>query len=310
MKVRATFIEDFSVLSKEDLCENCSKQDTNRDGLCRDCYTENFKKLLHPDMVKFVKQNKEITPEINRLFFILNDAMHDNLCNVCSLKDLSKKVGNDLCDICFRKEIAYLFARDAVSRGNDINKLLDHGETLVSAHSAFSLFRCFIELFCLYFVVISDTPTARKYEKDKGKNKRYIKDHPQMQSAAKKHKGNFNFKEPGERELRYSAGEILNSYQQQSQNQQFNIDLLNQQYDYFCLYNHTSMRGMDFWGTQFETTEDSTELKDLIRHVLSDVSCFSMMILSNALSVCLSAKELKGIENDIISVIDKINGKV
>ncbi|MCL2249323.1 MAG: hypothetical protein FWC13_08635 [Oscillospiraceae bacterium] len=122
-------------------------------------------------MVEFVKQNKEITPEINRLFFILNDAMGDSLCNVCSLKDLSKKDGKDLCDICFIKEIAYLFARDAVSRGNDINKLLDYGETLVSAHSAFSLFRCFIELFCLYFVVISDTPTAREYEKSEGKTK-------------------------------------------------------------------------------------------------------------------------------------------
>jgi len=202
MQMRAKLIEDFSILSKEDLCDKCSKADISKDGLCETCYVDNFSKLLHPDMVQFVKQNKEINSEINRFFFILNEAMHDFLCDICSLKDLSQRDNNDLCDTCFNKEIAFLFARDAVSRNNDINKLLDDGESQISAHSSFSLFRCFIELFCLYFVVISDIPTARKYVSDDGRNKRFLKNHPQIQMAANKYKGNYSIKKPGEWELR------------------------------------------------------------------------------------------------------------
>jgi len=32
MKLIGTLIDDFSVLSKEGLCENCSKQDLNKDA--------------------------------------------------------------------------------------------------------------------------------------------------------------------------------------------------------------------------------------------------------------------------------------
>jgi len=304
--MRLKFIEDFSVLTKDDLCEKCSKVDVNKDGICSSCYSKNFTKLLHPDMVEFVKKNSEINSQINSLFWILNDAMSDVLCDICSSKDLSEKKGENLCDICFMKETAFLFTRDAVSRNNDINKLLDYGESQVSAHSSFSLFRCFIELFSLYFVVMTDTPTARSYEKDDGKNKKYISNHPKFQLVANKYKGNFNFKRPGEREVRYLAGEILNSFQRHPQHQhyQFDIELLNQQYDDFCLYNHSSMRGMIFWGDQFE---DDKEIKNVIKQVLSDVSCFTMMILSNALSTCLNDCKLKEVENDILSLIDKIN---
>ena len=42
MKMRLTPIEDFSVLSKEDLCDRCSGVDVNKDGLCENCYLENF----------------------------------------------------------------------------------------------------------------------------------------------------------------------------------------------------------------------------------------------------------------------------
>jgi len=173
MKMRVKLIEDISVLSKEDLCDKCSKNDVKKDGICNTCYSKNFTKLLHPDMVEFVKKNKEINTQLNNLFWILNDEMSDILCDNCASKDLSNKDGNDLCDICFMKEMTFLFVRDAVSRNNDINKLLDYGESQVSAHSSFSLFRCFIELFCLYFVITSDIPTARKYEKDDGKKKIY-----------------------------------------------------------------------------------------------------------------------------------------
>ena len=306
MKMKLKFIEDFSVLSDDDLCDKCSKLDVNKDGICSSCYSNNFTKLLHPDMVEFVKKNREINIHINNLFWVLNDTMSDILCDKCSLKDLSKKDGNDLCDICYIKETAFLFTREAVSRNNDINKLLEYGENMVSAHSSFSLFRCFIELFCLYFVVITDTPTARSYEVDDGRGKGFIRNHPQIQQAAIKHKGNFNFKKPGERELRFLAGEILSGLQYHShhKHQKFNIDLLYQQYNDFCLFNHTSMKGMIFWGNQFDNDK---EIKTVAKQVLADVNCFAMMILSNALSVCLNNSKLSEIEKDILSLCDKIN---
>ena len=136
--------------------------------------------------------------------------------------------------------------------------------------------------------------------------KKYISNHPKYQLVSNKYKGNFNFKRPGERELRCLAGEILNSFQRHPQHQhhQFDIDLLNQQYDDFCLYNHSSMRGMIFWGNHFD---DDKEIKQVIRDVLSDVNCFTMMVLSNALSICLSECKINEIEKDICSLIDQIN---